>query len=157
MIFLNKEIELIVSDFDGVMTDNTFTLDENGIESVRLSRADGLAVGLFKNAGLRFMLLSSEKNPIVEKRANKLKIDVIFGTDNKLDALLEYCTKNEYSLDNVLYIGNDLNDLEVMKKVGVSVSVNDAADSIKSKADLVLKTNGGKGAIRELYKRMVGN
>lgn len=157
MNFLNKEIELIVSDFDGVMTDNTFTLNENGIESVRLSRADGLAVGLFKNAGLRFMLLSSEKNPIVEKRANKLKIDVIFGTDNKLEALLEYCTKNEYSMDNVLYIGNDLNDLEVMKKVGVSVSVNDAADSIKSKADLVLKTNGGKGAIRELYKRMVGD
>lgn len=147
---LKKQIKLIVFDFDGVMTDNTVMVDENGKEVVRVNRSDGLGVRLLMNNGYPCMILSTEKNPVVSKRGEKLGIPVLQGIDNKKVALVNYCTQQKTDLDSVLYIGNDLNDLEVMKAVGLRGAPADAYKEIKTIADIIFRSKGGKGVVREL-------
>ena len=112
-----KSISLLVYDFDGVLTDNTVYVDQNGQETVRVHRGDGLAISLLKKAGSQQLILSTEKNPVVSKRAEKLGIPVIQGSDSKLICLEKYCKTHNIKLKDVLYIGNDINDYEVMSQV----------------------------------------
>ena len=146
-----QEIKLIVYDFDGVMTDNRVFIDENGKESVVVNRSDGLAVSLIKKMNIQQVIISTEKNPIVSFRAKKLNIDVYYGVNDKALVLNKYCKEKEVSLENVIYIGNDLNDLEVMKIVGLPIAPFDAYAEIKEISKYILKTKGGFGVIRELY------
>src|SRR4030067_2746044 len=104
----HRMISLIVYDFDGVMTDNKVILREDGLESVIVNRADGLAVEIIKNMGIRQIILSKEKNKVVKARAKKLCIPVVQGIDDKKKVLISYCQENNMMLDNVIYIGNDL-------------------------------------------------
>lgn len=145
-----KQIKLAVFDFDGVMTDDTIYLDQLGHEMVRVSRADGLAVNILKNRGLSLLILSTETNQVVEKRAEKLKIPVLHGIADKATALKQYAFDNGIDLQQTLYVGNDLNDIEVMKIVGVSVSPSNANKAVRKISTIKLKTPGGYGAIREL-------
>ena len=145
-----KNVELIVYDFDGVMTDNKVILREDGLESVVVNRADGLAIGIIKDMGIKQLILSKEKNRVVEVRANKLGIQVVQGLDNKEEILLSYCKENDIQLKNVVYVGNDINDLEVMKIVGYPVCPVDACKEIKKIAKIILNVSGGEGVIREL-------
>ena len=145
-----KDIDLIVYDFDGVMTDNTLILLQDGTEGVVVSRADGFGVDLFRSSGVPQIILSTETNPVVEARGRKLKIEVIGSCSDKEEALKHYCAERGYDLQKVIYIGNDLNDLEVMKVVGFPVATCDANPVIKSIAKLVTKTKGGRGVVREL-------
>jgi YrbI family 3-deoxy-D-manno-octulosonate 8-phosphate phosphatase len=145
-----NDMVLFVYDFDGVMTDNTVLVDENGVESVRVHRADGLAVAYFKKSGIKQLILSTETNPVVQARASKLQIECIHGVGDKRDVLTEYLEHEGIDAANVLYIGNDINDLEVMKIVGKSVAPQDAHEQIKDIADIVTKAKGGYGVIREL-------
>ena len=108
------KFDLLVYDFDGVLTDNTVYVDQNGIETVRVNRADGLAISMLKNEGRTQLILSTETNPVVSKRAEKLGIPVIQGSESKLICLKNYCNAHNINLKNVLYIGNDINDYEVM-------------------------------------------
>jgi YrbI family 3-deoxy-D-manno-octulosonate 8-phosphate phosphatase len=147
-----NEIELIVYDFDGVMTDNTAIVDENGKESVRINRSDGLAISYFKKAGKNQLIISTEKNRVIQKRAEKLQIDYFNNIENKKDFLLDYVKGHKISLKEVLYLGNDINDLEAMKIVGFSVCPNDAFPEIKSISKIVLEKGGGQGVIRNLYE-----
>jgi 3-deoxy-D-manno-octulosonate 8-phosphate phosphatase (KDO 8-P phosphatase) len=146
-----KKCLLFVYDFDGVMTDNKVFIDQDGREMVQVSRSDGFAVELLKKKGILQLILSKEKNPVVCRRAEKLKIDVLHGIDDKATQLKLYCKKNDISLDTVLYIGNDLNDIEVMNIVGCKLCPQDAVKEVKNISDLVLSTKGGDGCIRELY------
>jgi len=146
-----QEIKLIVYDFDGVMTDNRVFIDENGKESVAVNRSDGLAVSLIKNMNIQQVIISTEKNPIVSFRAKKLNIDVYYGINNKALVLKKYCKEKKISLESVIYIGNDLNDLEVMKIVGLPIAPFDAYAEIKEISKHILKTKGGFGVVRELY------
>ena len=145
-----EDIELIVFDFDGVMTDNRAILDEDGKESVMVSRADGLGVSILKQKNIKMLILSTEKNKVVSRRAEKLSIPVMQGVDKKELALSEYCEENLISPAKVLYVGNDINDLEAMKLCGKVVVPNDAHGSVKNIADIVLTVNGGHGVAREL-------
>jgi len=149
-----KDIQLIVYDFDGVMTDNKVLVFEDGREAVFCNRSDGLAVQKIKELGINQLILSTETNKVVEARAKKLNIEIIYGVDNKLAALKEYCDKNKCDRKKVLYIGNDLNDLEAMKFAGYPVAPKDAYEQIKKTAKLVLNAKGGEGVIRELYERI---
>ena len=153
ILSMNKvqEIKLIVYDFDGVMTDNRVFIDENGKESVAVNRSDGLAVSLIKKMDIQQIIISTEKNPIVSFRAKKLNIDVYYGVNDKALVLSKYCKEKEISLENVIYIGNDLNDLEVMKVVGLPIAPLDAYAEIKEISKYILKTKGGFGVVRELY------
>ena len=143
--------KLLVYDFDGVMTNNKVYVDQEGKEIVQVSRADGLAVSMIKKLNINQMILSSEKNIVVLKRANKLKIDCLFGVENKKNVLKEYISDKMIKLDEVGYVGNDINDLDVMKIVGFRFCPQDAHYSIKNIADIIFTSTGGNGVIRELY------
>lgn len=148
---LNKSnIQLIVFDFDGVMTDNRVLVDEYGKEAVFVSRADGMGVAMIKEKKIPMIILSTEINKVVSQRGNKLKIDVLQNIDNKKEALSIYCKNNNINLSKVLYVGNDINDLEVMKIVGIAAVPEDAYEAVKNFANLILHTKGGFGVVREI-------
>jgi YrbI family 3-deoxy-D-manno-octulosonate 8-phosphate phosphatase len=145
-----KNIKLIVYDFDGVMTNNKVYMDQNGNEMIKLNRADGLGVSEIKKLGIQQAIISTEKNPVVSVRANKLDIPCLQGVANKKSALKDYCKKNDIGLKKVAYVGNDINDKDAMAIVGFSFCPADAHDTIKEISDHVFKKNGGEGVIREL-------
>lgn len=151
-----RAVELIVYDFDGVLTDNRVILREDGMESVTVNRSDGLAIGLFKTMGIKQLILSKERNRIVTARARKLKIPCLQGVDDKRRALLRYCRSHGIGLGQVVYVGNDLNDQEPMLAVGHPVCPADACAEIRAISQIVLKTPGGAGVARELLRRIAG-
>jgi N-acylneuraminate cytidylyltransferase/3-deoxy-D-manno-octulosonate 8-phosphate phosphatase (KDO 8-P phosphatase) len=149
-------IDAFVFDFDGVLTNNLVYLDENGNEIVSCNRADGLAFDVLRKLQKPSYILSTEKNPVVTARANKLKIPVLQGINNKVEALKEIANKEGFNLQNILYVGNDLNDYQVMKLCGFSVCPADSHPKIKEISDVVLKTNVGNGVVRELLEDVLG-
>lgn len=149
-----KDIRLFVYDFDGVMTDNKVIVDENGKESVICNRSDGLAVQLIKEMGIAQLIMSTEKNEVVRRRAEKLKLDVLNNVSDKKSCLQDYCKEHGIDIQTVLFIGNDLNDKEAMEACGYSVCPSDAAAEIKEIARFITASNGGEGVIRELYSKL---
>ncbi|NOZ07567.1 MAG: HAD hydrolase family protein [FCB group bacterium] len=144
-----EQIELVVYDFDGVMTDNRVMVDEEGREAVVVNRGDGLAVAELRRLKIRQIILSTEKNPVVSRRAEKLKIPCLQGSSDKKDTLIKHLKKHNINKEQVIYFGNDINDLEVMQWVGFSIAPADAHPEIKKIADLILSSGGGEGVIRE--------
>jgi len=146
-----KMMKLMVYDFDGIMTDNKVYVDQSGNEMVQVNRSDGLGVSEIKKLGIVQIIISTEKNPVVSARANKLGINCLQGIDDKKDALLDYCQENNIDLQNIAYVGNDINDKDAMEIAGVTFCPSDAHESIKEISDYVLETEGGGGVIRELF------
>ena len=145
-----KNIKLIIYDFDGVMTDNKVYVDQKGNEMVQVSRADGLGVSEIKKLGIEQIIISTEKNPVVASRAKKLNIKCLQNIDNKKKSLQKYCRENNYDLREIAFVGNDINDLEAMKIVGVTFCPSDAHESILNISDHIFNSKGGDGVIREL-------
>ena len=102
---INK-IDAFIFDFDGVLTDNKVLVNENGMEWVSCSRADGLAFDVLRKLNKPSYILSTEKNMVVSARAEKLKISVIQGTDNKVESIKELAIRNNFELSNILYVGS---------------------------------------------------
>lgn len=147
-----KDISLIVYDFDGVMTDNRILIFEDGKEAVFVNRSDGLAVKIIKNMGIAQMIISTETNPIVGARAKKLGIPFMQSVNDKKKALEVYLSKNKINKKKVIFVGNDINDKEVMGLIGWPVAVADAHREIKKIARIILSAKGGHGAVRELLE-----
>ena len=145
-------IDLFVFDFDGVLTDNLVHLDQNGTEWVSCSRADGLAFDVLRKLNKPSCILSTEKNAVVSARANKLGIPVLQGIGNKGESLRNFVKDKGYKLSKVLYVGNDVNDYNSMTICGYSACSADSHPKIKKISNFVLKTNGGKGVVRELLE-----
>ena len=154
---MTKKFDLIIYDFDGVLTNNKFYLTQDGIESVQLNRSDGLAISLIKNLGYRQIIFSSEENEVVKKRAEKLKIEVCSGIKNKKDKLESLIASNKLNFDKIIYIGNDINDLEAMRLCGFRVCPYDSHKSIKEISSHVLPINGGEGVVRHLFDIFFNN
>ncbi len=152
---LPDRIELVVFDFDGVMTDNNVYLDAEGRELVKCSRGDGLGIAMLRKAGIPMMILSTETNSVVRARAEKLKLECINAVENKGDTLNQLMKQREINPENVVYLGNDLNDLPVADKVGCLIAVADSHPELIKHAAIVLKQNGGKGAVRNLCERIL--
>ena len=114
-----KNIKCIAYDFDGVMTDNRALVDEIGHEAVFINRSDGLAISELKRLGYQQVIISTEKVKIATVRAEKLGIDIIQPTENKEEALKDYCCKHNLIKDQVFFIGNDVNDINVMRISGL--------------------------------------
>ncbi len=144
-------IRLMVFDFDGVFTDNKVFTFEDGREGVFANRGDGLAIHAFRKLNIPMLILSTEKNQVVEARAKKLGVPCIYGVESKKQVLQAYSKRHEIPVENILYVGNDLNDLEAMKLIGWPICPMDAAEEVKSVAILVLSRRGGDGVIRELW------
>jgi 3-deoxy-D-manno-octulosonate 8-phosphate phosphatase (KDO 8-P phosphatase) len=147
---IKEDIKLIVYDFDGVMTDNLVFVDQGGKETVACNRGDGLGINMIKNIPIPQIILSTETNEVVQQRAKKLGIPAIHGSSNKKQSLASYCLEKKISFSEVLYVGNDINDLEVMQQVGLPVCPADAHEKIRELSSHITKARGGKGVVREL-------
>ncbi|MDP1715455.1 MAG: acylneuraminate cytidylyltransferase [Anaerolineales bacterium] len=147
-----EHIKLIICDFDGVVTDNLVLTDENGKETVSASRSDSMHINKLREMGIETMILSSEPNPVVKARAKKMGVEAIHnvGLQDKGRAMREILEQKNIKAENVIYIGNDLNDLPCFEIAGWSVAVADAYPEVIRAADHVLTKSGGHGAVREL-------
>ncbi len=154
---LPEHIEQIIFDFDGVFTDNKVWTDQDGSESVLCDRRDGLGLDMMRKQGYPMFILSTETNPVVKARGRKLKLEVISSCDNKADFLRSYFAEHSINPKNVIYVGNDINDLEAMQLVGYPVAPHDAHPEILRIAALVLRSDGGNGAVRELCETILTN
>ena len=112
---LPKSVQALVLDFDGVLTDNKVYLNELGQESVRCDRGDGMGIGHVRAAGITVMILSKERNGVVQQRAKKLAIECYNAIDDKRSALQDWAIQNGIDLQSTIYVGNDLNDLDAMR------------------------------------------
>jgi N-acylneuraminate cytidylyltransferase len=142
--------KLIVFDFDGVFTDNRVLVGGDGSESVLCSRADSWGIRRLKGSGVPMVVLSTESHPVVAARCEKLGLECYQGAVNKLERLHEIFDRYQVGAEQVAYLGNDDNDLECLRAVGLGVVVADASPRAIDAADLVLTMTGGNGAIREL-------
>ena len=147
-----KKIDLIVCDFDGVITDNKVWTDQNGTEMITAYRSDSLRIRELRERGIDVMILSSEPNPVVMARAKKMGVEAVHGVGilEKGKALKAILEQKNIRAENVIYIGNDLNDLPCFEIAGWSVAVADAFPEVIRAADHVLTRAGGQGAVREL-------
>lgn len=143
------DLNFLVLDFDGVLTDNRVYVNEKGQESIAAHRGDGMGVSLARNAGLEVVILSKERNPVVQARAKKMGVTAYQGIDDKAAKLTELMEERGFARRQVAYIGNDLNDLPCFPLVGLSVCVADSHPQVRSAANLVLRKEGGRGAVRE--------
>ncbi len=147
-----EKISMIVCDFDGVITDNRVWTNEQGLEAVAASRSDSMHVGNLRRRGIEVMILSSEPNPVVKARAEKMGVEAVHGIDlnGKGEALKKLLAQKRVDASQVIYIGNDLNDLPCFEIAGWAVAVADAYPEVLRAADYVLSRPGGHGAVREL-------
>jgi N-acylneuraminate cytidylyltransferase len=150
-------VKMIVSDFDGVITDNRVWTSEEGLETVVASRSDSMHIRTLRERGVEVMILSSEPNPVVKARASKMGVDAIHGIDirGKGEALKQLLAEKKVDAANVVYIGNDLNDLPCFEIAGWAVAVSDAYPEVLQAADYVLAKPGGHGAVREVCEMVL--
>jgi YrbI family 3-deoxy-D-manno-octulosonate 8-phosphate phosphatase len=147
---LPKHVKLLVLDFDGVMTDNRVWVDENGHEQIAAYRGDSIGLSRLRKAGVDTIVLSTEENPVVAERCRKLNLPVVQGVSDKASALGEILTERQVDPTQVVYLGNDINDLPCFPIVGCAVVTADAHHNARFQADMVLTRCGGYGAVREL-------
>ena len=146
-----EKIKLLVLDFDGVLTNNKVTLGEDGKESVVCDRGDGFGIELLrKNTDVKTIVISKEKNQVVLERCKKLEVDCVNSIDEKEVALQKKMEELGFSNEEVLYVGNDLNDLVVRSLVRIFVAPVDANEEVKKDADYITTKCGGDGAVREI-------
>ena len=145
-----NDLQLVVFDFDGVMTDNRVWVTGSGQEWVACSRADGLGIDRLRRLGVEVMVLSTEKDPVVVARCRKLGVACEHGVADKGIRLRELLMDRSIDRASVVYVGNDLNDLECVRLAGCGVAVADAHPEVIAEADVVLTRRGGHGAVREL-------
>jgi YrbI family 3-deoxy-D-manno-octulosonate 8-phosphate phosphatase len=148
-------VKAIYYDFDGVMTDNKVLVSEDGKESVIVNRSDGLAVSYFKELKIEQAIISSETNLVVEKRAKKLKIPVYQNVKNKLEFVKKLLDKNNLNSSEIIFVGNDLNDLEVINYLPNTFCPKDSNKKILDSPAFILNKKGGKGVIMALYEHMM--
>lgn len=151
------KIKLVISDIDGVLTDGGMYYSKNGEEFKKFNTKDGMGVEILKKNGINTIFLTKENSKISEKRAKKLHCEIYLGIDNKLEKLKEICKIFKIKFQNVAYIGDDINDLSVLKSVGFSASPHDGIGEVLKVVDHVCKKNGGEGAFREFVDIIVDN
>jgi YrbI family 3-deoxy-D-manno-octulosonate 8-phosphate phosphatase len=154
---LPRQIDLVIFDFDGVMTDDRVWVDQDGRELVAANRRDGLGISSLHKAGIPMLVLSTEPNPVVSARCRKLKLPVIQGQSDKAAALIQLLEERNVDPSNVIYLGNDINDIPCFSLVGCALVVADAHPEAIAQADIVLSSPGGHGAVRELCDRILRN
>ncbi len=150
-------VKLVVFDFDGVFTDNRVLVFQDGSEGVWCSRSDGMGISLLLKAGIKALVISSEKNPIVSVRCKKLKLPCIQGCDNKLLALRRQAKRQGISLRSVAFMGNDVNDGPCLQAVGFPVCVKDSHPGVIRLAKYITVKPGGRGAVRELCDMLLSS
>lgn len=145
-----KDIKLVVTDVDGVLTNGNMIYIGDDLEGKEFNAKDGMGFEILRRNQINCAIVTGESNVSVTRRAKKLKVnDVYTGIQNKTDVIIELTKKYDLNLNQIAYIGDDINDLDAMKIVGLSVAVADAVVEIKRIAKLILLSNGGRAAFRE--------
>jgi YrbI family 3-deoxy-D-manno-octulosonate 8-phosphate phosphatase len=152
---LFRAVKLVVFDFDGVFTDNTVYVSQDGVETVRCWRSDGLGLAKLKQAGIATVVVSTETNPVVAARSKKLAMRCIQGCDDKLAAVRALADEHGVTLDDVAFVGNDINDLGCLQAVGLPIVVQDAHPDVVGAAAYRTTAPGGRGAVREVCDAVV--
>jgi YrbI family 3-deoxy-D-manno-octulosonate 8-phosphate phosphatase len=151
-------IKLLAMDVDGVLTDAGMYYSENGDELKKFNTRDGMGISILQRKGVIIAVITSEDVDIVKRRCKKLNIDEVFlGVIDKLRVVKGLCKKYSIAREEVAYIGDDINDLEVIKYVGLGSTVADGMKVVKEHADYVTTLKGGEGAIRELCEYIMEN
>jgi YrbI family 3-deoxy-D-manno-octulosonate 8-phosphate phosphatase len=146
---LLQRVRFVIFDFDGVFTDNRVWVNETGDELLAFSRSDGLGLRRLDEVGVRYLIVSTEPNPIVSARAVKLNAECVQGVDDKLALLFEHTEQHGVALGETAYVGNDINDAECLRVVGLPVVPADAWPEVTPLAQWVLSRPGGAGCVRE--------
>jgi YrbI family 3-deoxy-D-manno-octulosonate 8-phosphate phosphatase len=146
---LLERVRLAVFDFDGVFTDNRVWVNERGEEALAFSRSDGLGLRRLDEIGVHYLIVSTEPNPIVGARAVKLNAECVQGVDDKLAVVFERTEQLGVALEETAYVGNDVNDADCLRAVGVPVVPADAWPEVRMLARWVLSRSGGQGCVRE--------
>lgn len=147
---LLSSVRLIAFDFDGVFTDNTVYVTQDGVESVRCWRSDGLGLSRLRSVGVQAFIISTEANPVVSARAQKLKLACKQGIEDKAAAVLATCLELDIPPEQTMFVGNDINDISAFKSVGLPVAVADAYPEIYPYVLYRTQKPGGMGAVREI-------
>ncbi|MDY6834946.1 MAG: acylneuraminate cytidylyltransferase [Chloroflexota bacterium] len=147
---LPYQIAAVIFDFDGVFTDNKVFVLQDGREAVACDRSDGWGIAELKKMGKALLVLSTEENPVVNARCYKLGVDCLHGISDKRGTLMSWLAERNLDPAQVVYVGNDVNDLGCMQSVGCAIAVCDAHPKVQSAAQIVLSTPGGRGAVREV-------
>jgi 3-deoxy-D-manno-octulosonate 8-phosphate phosphatase (KDO 8-P phosphatase) len=148
-----KDIKLVVLDVDGTLTDGKIYIDNNGVETKAFNVKDGMAIAQAIKHDLEIVIMTGRKSRIVEIRACELGISEIYqGVKDKDEKLLQILERKNINLREVAYIGDDINDLKVMKMVGFSACPKDAVKEVKNEVDYISNYNGGEGAVREILE-----
>ena len=153
----SKKIKLILSDVDGVLTDGGMFYSEQGEEIKKFNTRDGMGVELLKKNGIDTIFITKENSKISKNRAKKLNVKIFLGIQNKEKKLKDISKMFKIKPESIAYIGDDVNDLSIMKLVGFSATPNDGVDEVKKIADYVCQNNGGEGAFREFANFIINN
>ena len=146
-----KNIKIFITDCDGVLTDAGMYYFSNGLEAKKFNTRDGMAFSILRKKEIIIGIITGEDNDIIKNRAKKLNMDFLYtGVSVKDNLLDEICKKYSVNKKNILYVGDDLNDLEIMKNVGYSCCPADACQEIKEIANYTCIKSGGDGVIREI-------
>lgn len=151
--------KLVAFDFDGVFTDNSVLVFEDGSEAVRCSRSDGIGLRKLDRLGVATIIISTEVNPVVARRADKLNIRCVHGVEDKVAVLQETADQHGCEMSEVAFVGNDINDLGCLRVVGLPIAVQDAYPEVADVAVYTTTAPGGHGAVREvcdLFERIRG-
>ncbi|MFA7279378.1 MAG: HAD hydrolase family protein [Sterolibacterium sp.] len=147
---LFASIRLVAFDFDGVFTDNSVYVTQEGIESVRCWRSDGIGLSRLRANGVEVLILSTEVNPVVSVRAKKLKTECRAGIEDKAATIIDYCREKGIDPALAAFVGNDINDIPAFKAVGLPIAVSDAYPEIFPHVLYRTRALGGTGAVREV-------
>lgn len=142
----------LIVDFDGVLTDNKVYLNDQGEEFVTCSRSDGIAFDALRHLNINTIILSTEKNNVVSSRAEKLQVQCYQGVKNKKEKLTSLINKFNIRKDEVIFVGNDINDINAMSLCGLTFCPVDSHEKLKAKARVILETKGGEGVMREILE-----
>jgi len=149
-------IELIVLDVDGTMTNSRITYSENGDEIKSFNVKDGLAIASWRKLGKQVAIITGRSSKIVARRAKELHIEHFYqGVHNKLEVLENLLEKLDLTMDNVASIGDDLNDLQMLKATKISFVPRDASAYVDKVATVILSKKGGDGAVREMIEKLI--
>jgi YrbI family 3-deoxy-D-manno-octulosonate 8-phosphate phosphatase len=151
------DVDAVVTDFDGVHTDDRVIVASDGTEMVSAHRGDGMGVRMLRERGIPFLILSTETNPVVSARAAKLTVEVLQGITNKTTALAEWAAERGIPLTRIAYVGNDVNDLGPLGIVGWPIAVATSVPEVLAAARIILRSDGGNGAVREVADRVLAS
>lgn len=148
-----KQIKLIVLDVDGVLTDGRLYMGSDGEEYKAFHTQDGMGISLARYAGIKTAIITGRASEAVTKRSKELKIDYVFqGINEKFEVLKQIVSELQIGLDEVCYVGDDINDLPILRKVGFPAAPSNAVPYVKEQAEYVSLLKGGEGAVREIIE-----